>query len=275
MKKRWLKMAAVLCAAAVFAAMAGGCGAGAEGTAEPVETVISEMGIGETYFDPPEQVTIQIEERDKTYTWEYQYTADIPLDVSDINIGGFSDLRNISYYYENEDGCELQVDEQGRIIGYSAPFETSTSQWKATSLTENAVYIIVEGALNTIANVSLQDFPDTLFRSNGVTSAFYAYEDRGSPCTDYIIAQIKPDGSLHSFTIRYNDLDVVSADDKAYFADMIEDYLLSTGKSQYHTIETYYEAHENTLIARFTVTYNDPEQGAWVENYVAGLPVER
>ena len=271
-----LKRVGILMLAAMFSAIVfGGCGAGAEGTAEPVETVISEMGIGETYFDSPEQVTIQIEERDKTYTWEYQYTADIPLDVSDINIGGFSDLRNISYSYENEDGCELQVDEQGRIIGYSAPFETSTSQWKATSLTENAVYIIVEGALNTIANVSLQDFPDTLFRTNGVTSTFYAYEDRGSPCTDYIIAQIKPDGSLYDFTICYNDLDVVSADDKAYFAGMIEDYLLSAGKSQYHTIETYYEAHENTLIARFTVTYNDPEQGAWVENYVAGLPVER
>ena len=32
MKKRWLKMAAALCAAAVFAAMAGGCG---EKTEEP------------------------------------------------------------------------------------------------------------------------------------------------------------------------------------------------------------------------------------------------
>ena len=55
---------------------------------------------------------------------------------------------------------------------------------------------------------------------------------------------------------------------------MIEDYLLSAGKSQHHTIETYYEAHENTLIARFTVIYNDPKQGAWVENYVAGKPIE-
>ena len=268
-----LKRIGVLTLAAMLsAAVFGGCGAGAEGTAEPVETVISELGIGETYFDPPEQVTIQIEERDKTYTWEYQYTADIPLDFADTNIGGFNGLSDITHYYKNNDGCELRVDDQGRIIGYSIPSDTSMSQWKATSLTENAVYIIVKDALNAIANVSLQDFPDTLFRTNGVTSAFYAYEDRGSPCTDYIIAQIKPDGSLHSFTIRYNDLDVVSADDKAYFADMIEDYLLSAGKPQYHTIETYYEAHENTLIARFTVTYNDPEQGAWVENYVAGKP---
>lgn len=269
-----LKRIGVLTLVAMLsAAVFSGCEAGAERTVEPVETVISELGIGETYFDPPEQVTIQIEEQDKTYTWEYQYTADIPLDFADTNIGGFSGLSDITHYYKNNDGCELIVDEQGRIIGYSILFETSTSQWKATSLTENAVYMIVKDALNAIANVSLQDFPDTLFLSNGVTSAFYAYEDRNSPCTDYIIAQIKPDGSLYSFTIRYNDLDAVSAEDEAYFSGMIEDYLLSAGKSQHHTIETHYEAHDGTLIARFTVTYNDPEQGAWVENYVAGKPL--
>ena len=66
----------------------------------------------------------------------------------------------------------------------------------------------------------------------------------------------------------------VSAEDEAYFAGMMEDYLLSAGKSQHHTVETHYEAHGGTLIARFTVTYHDPEQGAWVENYVAGKSLQ-
>ena len=47
---------------------------------------------------------------------------------------------------------------------------------------------------------------------------------------------------MYSIVILYNEVESVSAEDEAYFAGMIEDYLLSAGKSQHHTIETYYEA---------------------------------
>lgn len=270
-----LKRIGALTLAAMFSAIVfGGCGAGAEGTAEPVETVISELGIGETYFDPPEQVTIQIEERDKTYTWEYQYTADIPLDFADTNIGGFSGLSDITYYYEDEDGYELRMDEQGRVIGYRAPLREDSYRWQADSLSEDALFDILEQALDEIAGVSINDFPDQSFVSGDTSKTFYLYQDEDSPFTDAIVARFMPSGSLYSIVIQYSEVESISAEDEAYFTGMIEDYLLSAGKSQHHTIETYYEAHENTLIARFTVTYNDPEQGTWVENYVAGLPAE-
>ena len=270
-----LKRIGALTLAAMFSATVfGGCGAGAEGTLEPVETVISEMGIGETYFDPPEQVTIQIEERDKNYTWEYRYTADIPLDFADTNIGGFSGLSDITYYYEDEDGYELRMDEQGRVIGYRAPLREDSYRWQADSLSEDALFAILEQALDEIAGVSIDGFPDQSFVSGDTGKTFYLYQDEDSPFTDAIVARFMPSGSLYSIAIQYSGVESVSAEDETYFAGMMEDYLLSAGKSQRHTVETHYEAHGSTLIARFTVTYHDPEQGAWVENYVAGKSLQ-
>ena len=127
-----LKRVGILMLAAMFSAIVfGGCGAGAEGTAEPVETVISEMGIGETYFDPPEQVTIQIEERDKTYTWEYQYTADIRW-ILPIQISGGSAGSAISptttkmktatnFEWMNRDGLSGIVRLYGKILIVGRP----------------------------------------------------------------------------------------------------------------------------------------------------------
>lgn len=274
MKKRWMKIAAALYAAAIFAAMAGGCGDKAADKGEPVETVISGLGIGDTYFDPPEQVTVQIEERDMTYIWEYRYTADIPLDFADTNIGGFSGLSDITYYYEDEDGYELRMDEQGRVIGYRAPLREDAYRWQADSLSEDALFAILEQALDEIAGVSIDGFPDQSFVSGDTGKTFYLYQDEDSPFTDAIVARFMPSGSLYSIAVQYNGVESVSAEDEAYFAGMMEEYLLSAGKSQRHTVETHYEAHGSTLIARFTVTYHDPEQGAWVENYVAGKSLQ-
>lgn len=92
MKKRWLKMAAVLCAAAVFAAMAGGCGEKTEEPAvykgEPVETQISEMGFGETYYNPPGLT------EPEAFGLTYQYTAYCPFSPVLLHL---SELRMLTY----------------------------------------------------------------------------------------------------------------------------------------------------------------------------------
>ena len=85
MKKRWLKMAAALCVAAVFAAMAGGCGAGAEGTA----AVVSETG-----FEPPEEI-ITANEQGEPQTWTYQHMTTTPARGFSVDIGG-ADVEEVS-----------------------------------------------------------------------------------------------------------------------------------------------------------------------------------
>ena len=241
---------------------------------EPIQTTISELGVGETFYSPPEQFSVQTEEQNSSFTWVYQYTADIPLDFADTNIGGVGGLSDITYYYEDEDGYELRIDEQGRVIGYRAPLREDFPRWQADSLSEDSLFAVSEQALNEIAGISILDFPDVSYVSGDISHTFYLYQDESSPFSDSIVVRFMPSGSLYSVAIQYQDVVTISAEDEAYFAGMIEDYLLSVGKSQYHTVETHYEAHDGTLIARFTVTYNDPEQGAWVENYVAGKPIE-
>ena len=89
---------------------------------------------------------------------------------------------------------------------------------------------------------------------------------------DTLTAYFTPNGGLYAMFFYYSGLDAVSDSDVDYFSEQITTYLQRNGVTARHTIHTTYQLVEDTLIARFTVTYNDPEQGAWVENYVAGKP---
>ena len=138
-----LKRVGILMLAAMFSAIVfGGCGAGAEGTAA--------SGFPKPAWGRPAGTgTIQIEERDKTYTWEYQYTADILLDFAETNIGGSCTAISLTttkmktamnFEWMNRDG-----------LSYRAPLREDSYRWQADSLSEESLFDILEQALDEIA----------------------------------------------------------------------------------------------------------------------------
>lgn len=63
-------------AAGIFVFAASGCGK-EEAAKEPVKTQISDLGFAETVYDPPETLTLPVE-NDAASTWAYAYTAEFP-----------------------------------------------------------------------------------------------------------------------------------------------------------------------------------------------------
>ena len=257
LKSVGMLMMAVMLAAAVFS----GCGAGAEGTA---------AGVSETGFEPPEEIITE-NEQGEPQTWSYQYSTKIPADMGKTNIGGAA-LENVTYYYTDQNGYEIGVDTAGRVVSYYDAEGEITARWQATSNTEESMFVVLEQAAEHIANVDLNHFQQITFLTGNSSNEFYCYEDPDSPYMDTLTAYFTPNGGLHAMFFYYSGLDAVSDSDVDYFSEQITAYLQQNGVTAEHTIHTTYQLVEDTLIARFTVTYNDPEQGAWVENYVAGKP---
>ena len=267
-----LKRIGALTLAAMFSATVfGGCGAGAEGTLEPVETVISEFGVRETDFDPPEEI-ITMNEQGEPQTWIYQHMITTPARGFSVDIGG-ADVEEVSYYYQDNSGYQIRIDENGRIRSYTSNFDSNNPQWISNSLVQEDIVEVVKAASMAL-DVDIDDYPDIVYMPEPELTMIYFYRDQSSPYTDWVSAQFNSQGILEGIVYYYSGIEELSYADEEYFQNIIDDYLLNNKDSLSCTVKTTYRVRDNTLLAFYNVTFSDSEQGTWVENYVAGLPVE-
>lgn len=268
MKKRWLKTVAALCAAAVFAAMAGGCGTE---TVRTAETIISNLGIREANFDPPEEI-ITTNEQGEPQTWIYQHMTTTPARGFSIDIGG-ADVEEVSYYYQDSSGYQIRIDENGRICSYTSNFDSNNPQWISNSFVQEDIIEVVKAASITL-DVDIDDYPDIVYMPESELTIIYFYRDQSSPYTDWVSAQFNSQGMLEGIVYYYSGIEELSYADEEYFHNIIDDYLMKNKDLLSGIVKTTYRARNNTLLAFYNVTFSDLKQGTWVENYVAGLPVE-
>ena len=259
MKKRWLKTAAALCAAAVFAAMAGGCRG-----KWMAETQITDIGFGgHCSCEPPEQKVINVDgetvrlsydgsQTDKAGNTGKNLTDNLPAVSTDI--------------YTSENGYFLRMDGIERITSLMTDLSRD-SGWIAADTTETRLMEVLEKVATQI-DVDLSKYPDAELYGTG---QLRLYKDADSPYTDYIHAEFDETGKFCFVHICYSNIVSLSAADEKYFAELLED---SIDSDTPYTVSTSYCAREGVLIASYTVTFTKDSGETWVENYIAGLPVE-
>lgn len=219
MKKRWLKMAAVLCAAAVFAAMAGGCGEKAEEPAvykgEPVETQISEMGFGETYYNPPGLT------EPEAFGLTYQYTAYCPFFSSSATPVRITDvdLRTIEYYYQDKNEGEYIFDEMGRLTRYS--LQNIEPTYTVTEMTEEECLKFATAFMENFGG--LEAFPEIQFGldADGRGASLRFCRNADTIYGSYISFGFVR-GYLNGIRAHYSDVDSLSEEDYDWFVSEVE-----------------------------------------------------
>ena len=147
-------------------------------------------------------------------------------------------------------------------------------QWISNPLVQEDIVEVVKAA-SIALDVDIDDYPDIVYMPEPELTMIYFYRDQSSPYTDWVSAQFNSQGILEGIVYYYSGIEGLSPTDGEYFQNIIDDYLLKHKDSISYTVKTTYRVRDNTLLAFYNVTFSDPEQGTWVENYVAGLPVER
>ena len=240
---------------------------------ESVETIISKLNIGETYYEPPETYIIETNEQGNTSTWVYQYTANTPAKGFSEDIGGAEAAEEVSYYYKDAEEYQIRVDEEGRIRSYTSNFDADSPRWVADSFAQEDIVEVVKQA-STSLNIDISIYNDITYMPESELTMIYFYRDQSSPYTDWVSAQFNSQGMLEGIVYYYSGIEELSIADEEYFQNIINNYLSLNNTAASYTVKTTYRVRDNTLLALYTVTFNDPEQGTWVENYAAGKPIE-
>ena len=252
MKKRWMKMAAALCATAVF----GGCGA----SMEEAGTVVAETGFRSNLScAPPVEKTFTMDEETIVLLHAGSQTAALGLEQ-----GTLTDVRPRATIEIYTDGGWniLRMDDHGRIIGLQADI-LRESGWIAADTTEDGLMEVLEKVAVQV-DVDLARYPDIELYGG---CQLRLYQDIDSPYTDYIHAEFDETGKFCFVKIHYSNIISLSEEDEAYFAGLLAE---SIGSDTPYTVSTAYFAEGGVLAASYTVTYSDPKKGVWVENYTAG-----
>ena len=239
---------------------------------ESVETIISELNIGETYYEPPEIYIIETNEQENTSTWVYQYTANIPAKGFSEDIGG-AEAEEVSYYYKDAEEYQIRIDEEGRIRSYTSNFDANNPRWVADSFAQEDIVEVVKQASASL-NVDISTYSDITYMPESELTMIYFYRDQSSPYTDWVSAQFNSQGMLEGIIYYYSGIEELSIADEEYFDNIINNYLLLNNTVTSYTVKTTYRVRDNTLLAFYNVIFSDLEQGTWVENYVAGKPIE-
>ena len=256
MKKRWIKAAAALCAAAVF----GGCGA----NMEEAGTVVAETGFRSNLScAPPVEMAFTMDEETIVLLHAGSQTSALGLEQ-----GTLTDVRPRATIEIYTDGGWniLRMDDHGRIIGLRADI-LRESGWIAADTTEDGLMEVLEKVAVQV-DVDLSRYPDIELYGG---CQLRLYQDIDSPYTDYIHAEFDEAGKFCFIHIYYSNIVSLSAADEKYFAELLED---SIDSDTPYTVSTAYCAREGVLIANYTVTFTKDSGETWVENYVAGLPAE-
>ena len=104
MKRKIISLAAI----AALALSTIGFVSYADNQPRTVQTTISEMGVGSTFYDPPEIIPLS------EHPLTYHYTAEIPANKNAVNIQQ-TFVNRTSYYYTNQINNEFVYDNKGRI----------------------------------------------------------------------------------------------------------------------------------------------------------------
>ena len=231
-----LKRVGILMLAAMFSAIVfSGCGAGAEG----MGAVVSETG-----FEPPEKIITE-NEQGEPQTWTYQHMTTTPARGFSVDIGG-ADVEEVSYYYQDNSGYQIRIDENGRIRSYTSNFDSNNPQWISNSLVQEDIVEVVKAASMAL-DVDIDDYPDIVYMPEPELTMIYFYRDQSSPYTDWVSAQFNSQGILEGIVYYYSGIEGLSPTDGEYFQNIIDDYLLKHKDSISYTVKTTYRVREPPL----------------------------
>ncbi len=227
-----------------------------------IQTVYSELGIGETFYEPPEQMSISLETDDMTFQYEYTIESEVGNSSNILT----DNIPTIEYYVFTNGNSTLRIDEQGRIIGLMTDLMRE-SGWIANSLSQTDLMDVLEEVAEQI-DIDLSEYSD--MKQYGECQ-LRLYKDIDNPHTDFIHAEFDETGKFCFIQVFYNDVVDVSAEDEAYFTALLEE---SIDSDTPYTVSTSYVIRKGVLIASYTVTFTKDSGETWVENYVAGKPIE-
>ena len=259
MKRTFSKCISMLLAAAILS----GCSATAEMGSSQVETIISETGSGETYFDPPETMPLS----DGTLT--YQYTAELPGVIDE---SPNAEVR-INYYYAAPSESLYTFDAFGRLVGYINT--ERTDDYAVSVLSEDNCMEQTEIFMSDSA-IDRTFFPECTYTPDDRGAEVLYTRNTGEPYQSTMRFRYNSDGILTSMTALYSDVDSLSNTDYTTLANQVEDMIgISENAGLSYTIEgEQVYLLNNTLYYQASVTFMDENGAAFTEIYTAGKPIE-
>lgn len=261
MRKKKLSISLIILAITVFL-----CGTAviAAANAESVATIFSRLGAGQSRYDPPAQRSCTASGGEELL--EYQYTTEIDENSLNTPVNPINGAFVFHTYATSDGGSEYLYDSQNRLYAYSNT--TEHPDYQASALTETACGEVMEQFL---ADNGIDSTPYTQRRlADGGMQYQMSIPSNGYQ-RDEITGSFLEDGSLFNVIIYHNDVTSVTESEEKFFEKELEKYLSANHYTDAIAKKSVsYRRIENTLVAYYSLTFQDSHGGEYGDCFVIG-----